>query len=215
VAWTSSGDGIVVVGAGVSMWIREQSSWQLAWSSTRQVPQFLVSTTRFSQGPVATGAVVAPTDRRMPVLVFLNDSKRGLEQAELAHPQPVCMIQWRPWSLCASDQSDARRETLMTCCLDGTARLWSEDEVVRSKKQNGLQKFSVITVIEMNNTLNGVLGVDITVRWSMEGGSIVSRDDEGKFELFSDDSREGQVGKCEWLVSVGPGPCYLLGSPLP
>ncbi|TVU34091.1 hypothetical protein EJB05_15917, partial [Eragrostis curvula] len=214
VAWTGSGDSIVVVGAGVSMWTRAQSSWQLAWRSTPQVPQSLVSTTRFSQGPVATVAAISPTERSVPVLVFLNDSKRGLEQAELAHPQPVCLIQWRPWSLSVSDQSEARREILMTCCLDGTVRLWCEDEVVRSKRQHSLQiPFSVITVIEMNNTLNGVLGVDISVRWSMETGSVMSRDDEGKFELFSGDSRERKVGKCEWLVSVGPGPfvtCWAL-----
>lgn len=207
VAWTGSGDGVLVIGAGVSMWTREQSSWQLAWTYTPQVPQSLVSTTRFSQGLVATGAELAPTERNVPVLVFLNDSKRGLEQAELAHPQPVCTIQWRPWSLCASDQSDVRREILMTCCLDGTVRLWCEDEVVRSKNQRGLQRFSVIAVIEVNNTLNGVLGIDITMRWSMESGSIVSKDDEGKFELFSDDPGEGQIGRCEWLVSAGPGPC--------
>lgn len=208
VAWTVSGDGIVAVGAGVSMWARAQSSWQIVWRSTPNVPQSLVSTTRFMQGPVATVAAIAPGERSVPVLVFLNDAKRGLEQAELVHPQPVCMIQWRPCSLSVSDRSEFRREILMTCCLDGTVRLWSEDELVKSKKQRGLQiSFSVIAVIEVNNTLNGVLGVDITVRWSMESGSVVSRDEEGQFELFSGDSRESQVGKCEWLVSVGPGSC--------
>jgi len=206
-AWTGVGDGIVAVGAGVSMWGRVQSSWQLAWRSIPKVPQSLVSSTRFVQGPVATVAAVVLAECSMPVLVFLNDAKRGLEQAELVHPQPVCMIQWRPWSLCVSDQSEIRREVLMTCCLDGTVRLWSEDELVKSKKRRGLQiSFSVIAVIEVNNTLNGDLGVDITVRWSMESGSVVSRDEEGKIELFSGDSRESQVGKCEWLVSVGPGP---------
>ncbi|CAL4956245.1 unnamed protein product [Urochloa decumbens] len=190
------------------MWTRAQSSWQLAWRSIPKVPQSLVSTTRFVQGPVATVAAVALAECSVPVIVFLNDAKRGLEQAELVHPQPVCMIQWRPWSLFVSERSEVRREILMTCCLDGTVRLWSEDESVKSKKQRGLQiSFSVIAVIELNNTLNGVLGVDITVRWSMESGSVVSRDEEGKFELFSGGSRESQVGKCEWLVSVGPGPC--------
>ncbi|CAL4963239.1 unnamed protein product [Urochloa decumbens] len=208
VAWTGAGDGIVAVGAGVSMWTRAQSSWQLAWRSIPKVPQSLVSTTQFVQGPVATVAAVAPAECSVPVLVFLNDAKRGLEQAELVHPQPVCMIQWRPWSLFVSERSEVRREILMTCCLDGTVRLWSEDESVKSKKQRGLQiSFSIIAVIEVSNTLNGVLGVDITVRWSMESGSAVSRDEEGKFELFSGGSKESQVGKCEWLVSVGPGPC--------
>ncbi|KAJ1283904.1 hypothetical protein BS78_03G163200 [Paspalum vaginatum] len=208
VAWTGSGDGIVAVGSGVSMWARLQSSWQLAWRFMPQVPQSLVSTTCFMQGPVATVAAVAQVEGSVPVLVFLNDAKRGLEQAELGHPQPVCMIQWRPLSLYACDQSEVRREILMTCCFDGTVRLWSEDEVVKSKKQHGLQiSFSVIAVIEVNNTLNGILGVDITMRWSMESGSVVSRDEEGTFKLFSDNSRESQVGKCEWLVSVGPGPC--------
>ncbi|XP_062213038.1 uncharacterized protein LOC133913785 [Phragmites australis] len=206
VAWT--GSGIVAVGAGVSMWVRAQSSWKLSWRFTPQVPQSLVSTTRFTQGPVATVAADTLAEGSVPVLVFLNDAKRGLEQAELVHPQPVCMIQWRPWSLCVSCRSEVSREILMTCCLDGTVRLWSEDDVARSKKQRGLQTpFSVIAVIEVNNILNGVLGVDITVRWSMETGSVMSRDEEGRFELFSDDSRENRPGKCEWLASVGPGPC--------
>jgi hypothetical protein len=153
-------------------------------------------------------AALAPAEGSVPVLVFLNDARRGLEQAELVHPQPVCMIQWRPCSLYAHDRSEIRREILMTCCLDGTVRLWSEDEVARSKKQRGLQiSFSVIAVMEVNNTLNGILGVDISVRWSMESGSVVSRDEQGRFKLFSGDLRESQVGKCEWLVSVGPGPC--------
>ncbi|OEL19860.1 DmX-like protein 1 [Dichanthelium oligosanthes] len=208
VAWTGSGDGIVAVGSGVSIWARAHSSWQLAWRSMPKVPQSLVSTTQFMQGPVATVEAVALAESSVPVLVFLNDAKRGLEQAELVHPQPVCMIQWRPWLLCVSDRSEVRRKVLMTCCLDGTVRLWSEDELVKSKKQRGLQiSFSIIAVIEVNNTLNGVLGVDITVRWSMESGSVVLRDEGGKFELFSGDSRESQVGKCEWLVSVGPGSC--------
>nr|CAB3473281.1 unnamed protein product [Digitaria exilis] len=197
VAWTVSGDGIVAVGDGVSMWARAESSWQIAWRSMPNVPQSLVSTTRFMQGPVATAAVIAPAEHSVPVLVFRNDAKRGLEQAELVHPQPVCMIQWRPCSLSVSDRSEFRREILMTCCLDGTVRLWSEDELVKSKKQRSLQiSFNAIAVIEVNNTLNGVLGVDITVRWSMESGSVVSRDEEGHFELFSGDLRESQVG--EW-----------------
>lgn len=207
-AWTGSGDGIVAVGSGVSMWARSQSSWKLAWRFTPQVPQSLVSTTRLVQGLVATVAAVAPVEGSMPVLVFLNVAKRGLEQAELVHPQPVCMIQWRPWSLYSCDQSEIRREILMTCCFDGTVRLWSEDEEVRLKQQHVSRiSFSVIAVIEVNSTLNGVLGVDISVRWSMESGSVVSRDEEGNFKLFSGNSRESQVGKCEWLVSVGPGPC--------
>lgn len=190
------------------MWTRLESSWQLTWRSTPQVPQALVSTTCSVQGPVATGAALAPADGSVPVLVFLNDARRGLEQAELVHPQPVCMIQWRPCSLYVHDRSEIRREILMTCCFDGTVRLWSEDEVARSKKQRGLQiSFSVIAVMEVNNTLNGVLGVDISVRWSMESGSVVSRDEKGRFKLFSGDLRESQVGKCEWLVSLGPGPC--------
>lgn len=190
------------------MWARLESSWQLAWRSTPQVPQALVSTTCSMQGPVATVAALAPAEGSVPVLVFLNDARRGLEQAELVHPQPVCMIQWRSCSLYPHDLSEIRREILMTCCFDGTVRLWSKDEVSRSKKQRGLLiSFSVIAVIEVNNTLNGVLGVDIIVRWSMESGSVVSRDEQGRFKLFSGDLRESQVGKCEWLVSLGPGPC--------
>uniref|UniRef100_A0ACD5VM29 Uncharacterized protein n=1 Tax=Avena sativa TaxID=4498 RepID=A0ACD5VM29_AVESA len=208
VAWTGSGDGIVVVGGGVSMWAKAQSSWQLAWRSMSQVPQSLVSATYFIHGPVVAASAAAPSEGNVPVLVFLNDAKVRLETAELPHPQPVSMIQWRPLTICVDGQSEIRREILMTCCLDGTARLWTEAEVIRSKKQPAPRRsFSVVAVIELNNVLNGVLGVDITVRWVVETGSVVSREDEGKFKLFSPDPRHTQVGKCEWLVSVGPGHC--------
>ncbi|KAG8051653.1 hypothetical protein GUJ93_ZPchr0001g33135 [Zizania palustris] len=204
VTWTCSGDGILLVGEGVAMWSRAQSSWQLTWKCSPQVPQSLASATHFVQGPAAA----APSDCSGPVLVFMNDAKMGVQKAELVHPKPVSIIQWRPRSLCISDQSEVRREILMTCCLDGALRLWSEDQVTRSRKQRGLQRsFSVIAVIEMNNTLNGVLGVDISVRWAVETGGVISRDEEGNFTLFSDDPGQNQVGKCEWLVSAGPGAC--------
>uniref|UniRef100_A0A0D9V1Y5 Uncharacterized protein n=1 Tax=Leersia perrieri TaxID=77586 RepID=A0A0D9V1Y5_9ORYZ len=151
VAWTGSGDGILLVGDGVAMWARTESSLQLTWRFSPQVAQSLASATHFLQGPVATAvAAAAPYAEGSvpPVLVFMNDSKAGLEKAELAHPKPVSMIQWRPRSLFVSDQSEVRREVLMTCCLDGTLRLWSEDEVPKSKKQRALQRsFSVIAAI--------------------------------------------------------------------
>ncbi|XP_048563439.1 uncharacterized protein LOC125543966 isoform X2 [Triticum urartu] len=208
IAWTGSGDGIVVVGGGVAMWARVQSSWQLAWRSTPQVPQSLVSATHFVHAPVVAASAAAPVEGNVPVLVFLNDAKLGLETAELLHPQPVSMIQWRPLTLSVGDPSEVRREILMTCCLDGTARLWTGAEVTRSKKQpTSRRSFSVIAVIELDNILNGVLGVDISVRWAVETGSVVSRDEEAKFKLFSGHSWQNKVGKCEWLVSVGPGRC--------
>ncbi|VAH76465.1 unnamed protein product [Triticum turgidum subsp. durum] len=118
------------------------------------------------------------------------------------------MIQWRPLTLSVSDPSEVRREILMTCCLDGTARLWTGAEVTRSKKQaTSRRSFSVIAVIELDNILNGVLGVDISVRWAVETGSVVSRDEEAKFKLFTGHYWQNKVGKCEWLVSVGPGRC--------
>uniref|UniRef100_A0A0E0JK06 RAVE complex protein Rav1 C-terminal domain-containing protein n=1 Tax=Oryza punctata TaxID=4537 RepID=A0A0E0JK06_ORYPU len=197
VAWTGSGDGILLVGEGVAMWARTESSWKLTWRFSPQVAQSLASATHFLQGPVATAAAAPSSEGSVPpVMVFVNDAKVGVEKAELVHPKPVSMIQWRPRSLCVSDQSELRREILMTCCLDGTLRLWSEDEVAKSKKHRVLQRsFSVIAVIEMSNTLNGVLGVDITVRWAIETGSVVSRDEEG-------DPGHNQVGKCEWLADV-------------
>ncbi|XP_047057254.1 uncharacterized protein LOC124663619 [Lolium rigidum] len=208
VAWTGSGDGIVLAGEGVSMWAKTQSSWQLAWRSMPQVPQSLVSATYFIHGPVVAASAAAPSEGNVPVLVFLNGAKLGLDTAELPHPQPVSMIQWRPLAICADDRSEVRREILMTCCLDGTARLWTEDEVTRSKKHRALPRsFSVIAVIELNNVLNGVLGVDLTVRWVVETGRSVSQEDQGKFNLFSGDPSESKVGKCEWLVSIGPGQC--------
>ncbi|CAM0881371.1 unnamed protein product [Alopecurus aequalis] len=209
VAWTGSGDGIVVIGEGVSMWAKAQSSWQLAWRSMPQVPQSLVSATYFIHGPVVAASASAPSEGNVPVLVFLNDAKLGLEIAELPHPQPVSMIQWRPLTICVDDRSEVRREMLMTCCLDGAARLWAEAEVTRSKKQRAQlrRSFSVVAVIELNNVLNGVLGVDITVRWALETGRFISRNDEGKFKLFSGEPWQSKVGRCEWLVSVGPGNC--------
>ncbi|XP_015699102.1 uncharacterized protein LOC102707069 [Oryza brachyantha] len=210
VAWTGSGDGILLVGEGVAMWARTESSWQLTWRWSPQAAQSLASATHFLQGPVATAAAAPSADvdgSLPPVLVFMNDAKVGLEKAELVHPKPVSMIQWRPRSMCVSDQSEVRREILMTCCSDGTLRLWSEDELPKSKKQQRIlqRSFSVIAVIEMSNTLNGVLGVDINVRWAVETGGVVSRDEQGNFTLFSGDPGENQVGKCEWLVSAGPG----------
>ncbi|KAM3330686.1 hypothetical protein ACQJBY_027066 [Aegilops geniculata] len=208
IAWTGSGDGIVVVGGGVAMWARVQSSWQLAWRSTPQVPQSLVSATHFVHAPVVAASAAASVEGNVPVLVFLNDAKLGLETVELLHPQPVSMIQWRPLTLSVGDPSEVRREILMTCCLDGTARLWTGAEVTRSKKQpTSRRSFSIIAVIELDNILNGVLGVDISVRWAVETGSVVSRDEEAKFKLFSGHSWQNKVGRCEWLVSVGPGRC--------
>uniref|UniRef100_A0A0E0MXX2 RAVE complex protein Rav1 C-terminal domain-containing protein n=1 Tax=Oryza rufipogon TaxID=4529 RepID=A0A0E0MXX2_ORYRU len=204
VAWTGSGDGILLAGEGVAMWARAESSWKLAWRCSPQVAQSLASATHFLQGPVATAAATPSSEGGVPpVLVIVNDAKVGVEKVELAHPKPVSMIQWRPRSLFVSDQSEVRREILMTCCLDGTLRLWSEDEAAKSKKHRVLQRsFSVIAVIEMSNTLNGVLGVDITVKWAIETGSVVSRDEDDNFTLFSGDPGHNQVGKCEWLADV-------------
>lgn len=59
-------------------------------------------------------------------------------QAELRHPAPISMIQWRP-STGRSHSKDAKhlhRLVLLTSCLDGVVRLWSENDDGKVKKSS-------------------------------------------------------------------------------
>ncbi|KAL5716968.1 hypothetical protein ACHQM5_010067 [Ranunculus cassubicifolius] len=198
--WTSSGDGIVTVGVEVVLWTRkDDTSWELASKFTPNHPQNMVSATWSTQGPVATGGMYLDDidrDGNGCVLVCQMDDKgEFVRRSELRHPKPVLMIQWRP-----SSGADSHRDVLLTCCVDGTARLWVEIDTGRAK--NTKQCFHVIAVIEVNHSLNGILGVDTFVTWAteMSSSSSSTHGGRGKWE----GSASVMPGACEWLIGYGP-----------
>nr|CAD1824307.1 unnamed protein product [Ananas comosus var. bracteatus] len=229
VAWTGSGDGLIAAGSDVVLWVRKQKSWGLGWRSKARVPQSLVSATWFAEGPVATAARSAvrragadadeelclPGEECGQVLVYLSDDKSGLTEVHLCHPQAVSMIQWRPSARAESEAgvSHVWRDVLLTCCVDGTVRLWSENDNGRPRKlgraahsPKAMRKsFHVVAAIEINNILKGILGADTFVKWAIEFDGVISKDEGGRCTLSSARLERHPVGKCEWLISVGPG----------
>ncbi|XP_072962625.1 uncharacterized protein [Typha angustifolia] len=226
IEWTGSGDGLIVAGVDVVLWVRKETSWEMTWRSRAKVPQVLVSATWLAEGPVATGAhAVAHCNGTNPaaasslsgeeykhVFVYLSDEKSGLTKIQLCHPQPVSMIQWRPFARAQSekDASHVWRNVLLTCCLDGTVRLWSENEIGRSRKigkdahdqRNTRRSFNVIAVIEINKCSKGMLGKDIFVKWAIEFGGVISKGEGDRYDLWPSDFEQHQVGKCEWLIGI-------------
>ncbi|KAJ4957335.1 hypothetical protein NE237_014118 [Protea cynaroides] len=224
IKWTGSGDGIIAVGVDVAMWKRNSQTWEIVWKFKEELPQALVSTTWSIEGPAATAAYLGASSNEdsssLPygaskcVLVFQNDEKHGAVRAELHHPQPVSMIQWRPSirTLSKKDILHSEKDVLLTCCLDGTVRLWSEIDSGRAKKsgkdatdQKHIRRsFHVTAVIEINQLLNGTLGRDIFVTWAVELRGLINTD-EGAKQYFSSGKENNQPGKCEWLIGFGPG----------
>nr|KYP54633.1 DmX-like protein 2 [Cajanus cajan] len=104
------------------------------------------------------------------------------------------------------------RHVLLTCCLDGTARLWSEidnGKARRAGKDNNDQKnmgcsYCVVAVIEINQSFNGTLGSDIFVTWGTEIEGIFRNDEKTK-QVFPKVGLEHDVRNCDWLVGFGPG----------
>ncbi|CAA6665762.1 unnamed protein product [Spirodela intermedia] len=224
IEWTKSGDGLIVVGNGVVSWKKEDSSWKMSWKSQFSVAQTLVSTTWSTNDPVATVAhhsayscFTEKSERSPPsqeisqkVFVFFGEGGSQVVKVELYHTQPVSMIQWRPLS--KKDFTRSRRNVLLTCCLDGAVRLWSEIDSGRSQKcskdvsqqKSTRQSFHVIAVIEINHCLKGVIGQDIFVSWATEIWGTFSNS-EGSEQCFSSNyPQDDHVGRCDWLVSVGP-----------
>lgn len=205
------------------LWRKKEISWEIAWKFKPKVPQVLVSASWSATGPSATaswsklqvGDSSSPiNDASKYVLVFQCDEYSKCIQVELRHPSPVTMIQWRP-STGKPLNRDARqslRSVLLTCCVDGTVRLWSETDdgrIRRAGKDSCDQKaprlfFVVIAVLEVNQTLNGSLGSNVFVSWATEVEGIIAIGKEARHYSRVDDVLNDNTGKCEWLVGFGP-----------
>eukprot|EP00257_Ricinus_communis_P018591 XP_015577351.1 uncharacterized protein LOC8263496 [Ricinus communis] len=220
IKWTGSGDGIISGGIDVVLWRRRnRSSWEIAWKFKRDEPQNLVSATWSIEGPSAAANAYPSklhakrsSDESKSVLVCYGNSISEYEKCELCHPQPVSMVQWRPLTINQSrrDVKHSPRHMLLTCCLDGTARLWTEidnGKVKKLGKDNSDHKtrksFCVAAVIEINQVLSGSLGIDMVLNWATEHAGVY-RTGEGS-NISTERYGHDWVGKCDWLIGFGPG----------
>ncbi|PKA53341.1 hypothetical protein AXF42_Ash010071 [Apostasia shenzhenica] len=214
IEWTGSGDGLIAAGQDVSCYRRKAASWEIAWKWVANVPQVLLSATWSIEGPIATAACflmkVGEDGKSSPTLskedyrevsVCYHDGKSGIMKTQLCHPQPVSMISWRPLKT---------RNVLLTCCLDGTVRLWGEIDNVRSRKVSKesndhkmTRSFHVVSVIEIEQCLKGKLGINIFIDWAEDFGCEISKPLGECYSLFSSSTKH-DLAHCEWLVSVGP-----------
>lgn len=216
IEWTGSGDGIIVGGTDIVLWKRRNQSWEIAWKFTGDHVQDLVSSTWSFEGPFATATswntFSAECDEAgKSVLAYYSDGE-SYRKIELPHPQRISMIQWRPM---AAEQSaigvgKSLRNVLMTCCLDGAVRLWTEVDGGKTKKgmkdvHDHKKSFCVAAVIEINQVLDGFLGIDLFLFWGIRTGGIL-KTIEGTNQLFSTEKYDLEnVGNCEWLVGYSPG----------
>ncbi|XP_020701269.1 uncharacterized protein LOC110113162 [Dendrobium catenatum] len=225
IEWTGSGDGLIAAGMEVVFWRRKGSSWEMSWKSAADVPQAMVSATWSAEGPVATAACwltsveigaqnlpeLANVDCRL-VSVYHSDGKSEAIKIQLCHPQPVSLIRWRPSTLMklTKDALCSWKDVLLTCCLDGTVRLWSEIDNGKSRKVSKeidhkiRQPFQVVAVIEIEQCLNGTLGTTIFIDWAVDMASVISKSEGDCHSLSSASSKHDQIASCEWLISVGP-----------
>ncbi|KAL1142622.1 hypothetical protein V6Z11_A11G107600 [Gossypium hirsutum] len=219
VGWTASGDGLIAGGLEVVLWKRKSKSWEIAWKFKADQPQNMVSASWSIEGPSAAAfsskdlQIEGVNEASKSVLVFYSDGSSGFAKTVLGHPQPVSMLQWRPSSgkQLLRDGKHLRRHILLTCCLDGTIRLWSEIDTVRVKKAGSVydqkttrRSFCVAAVIEIDNALRGTLGADIFFTWAMEIGGMVKTTEETN-QYFFREEHKNEVGSCEWLIGFGPG----------
>ncbi|KAK1412198.1 hypothetical protein QVD17_33237 [Tagetes erecta] len=209
IKWTGSGDGLISVGVDIVCWRKKELSWETAWKFKPELPQSLVSTTSSIEGPFAT----APQNKN-PSSVLICHGKSKHIKAELHHHVPISMIQWRP--LVANQWKEKPKHplklVLLTCCADGTVRLWSEIDDGRVRKTGRAHNdqrpsgssFRVAATIEINQTLNGILGSDVFVRWATELDGIVNIGNEGSQYFPSEEYHHDKAGKCDWLICFGP-----------
>lgn len=223
IKWTGCGDGIIAGGIEVVLWRNNNRSWEIAWKLKAERPQTLVSAGWSIEGPLATAAY--PSELQIEgsmadaaskcVLVCCSSGNSDYVKSELRHPLPVSMIQWRPSTgrQLIKDAKHSPRDVLLTCCLDGTVRLWCEVDCGKVRKmgkdinnhETMRRSFCVVAVIEVNQALNGTLGMDLFVLWATEIGSFL-RTGDGVNQVFSTEGFEHEkTGRCEWLVGFGPG----------
>ncbi|PON42363.1 WD repeat containing protein [Parasponia andersonii] len=220
VKWTGSGDGIIAGGVEVVLWKRSNKFWEIAWKFKADRPQTLVSATWSVEGPSATAVYSSKLqtegsfngDTSRSVLVCHSDKKSGYAKVELSHPLPVSMIQWRPAMGRQSngDGKSSKRNVLLTCCLDGTVRLWCEVDNGRVRKIGKddhkfvKQSFCVAAVIEINQSINGNLGMDVFLTWAIEVEGMYEDGEGSKKFISSDGYGQDKAGNCEWIVGFGP-----------
>ncbi|KAF3439842.1 hypothetical protein FNV43_RR18120 [Rhamnella rubrinervis] len=223
IRWTDSGDGIIAGGLEVVLWKKANRSWEIAWKYQTDRPQTLVSATWSIEGPSATAAYpnklqtegLLTNEASRCVSVCQSDGKLGYSKVELHHPLPVLMIQWRGSRGRQSngDAKHSRRHVLLTCCLDGTVRLWTEIDSGRVRKigkdvndyKTTRRSFCVAAVIEINQALRGTLGLDVYVTWATEIGGMHETGEGAKKFFSSKDYEHDKTGSCEWIIGFGPG----------
>lgn len=225
ITWTASGDGIIAGGVEVLLWKnKSSSSWEPVWKFKEEKPQTLVSATWSLEGPSATAThtSVVPqplsqlSEADKSVMVFQRAGGSQYVRAELRHPHPVSFIQWRPSSSGPCVRRDAKHSAtnlLLTCCLDGTVRLWGETHIGKVRKhardvneQNHTRlSFCVTAVIEVNQVLNGTLGEDVFVAWATDIQYVLNPD-MGDNPVFPTKGYQiSMSGKCDWVIGFGPG----------
>ncbi|KAL4586165.1 hypothetical protein LXL04_010797 [Taraxacum kok-saghyz] len=210
IKWTGSGDGLISVGIDIILWKKNNLSWEISWKFTPEVPQTLISATSSIEGPFATSPLNKHTNNNTNTCVLIGQGKSKCIKSELHHHTPVSMIQWRPlvsnqWK---EKPKNALKLVLLTCCDDGTVRLWSEIDDGKARQTGKGNKdnssFRVAATIEINQTLNGILGSDVFVRWATELDGIVNIGKKDSQYFPSEEYHHGKSGKCDWLISFGP-----------
>ncbi|KAK2971720.1 hypothetical protein RJ640_004014 [Escallonia rubra] len=221
--WTFTGDGIISGGSEVVLWRKKPRSWEIAWKYKPEVPHVLVSATWSIEGPSATapssqlhaGSSSTINEASNCVLVcHRSDRESNYLNAELRHPLPVSMIQWRPSTekQPKSYERYSMRLVLLTCCLDGTIRLWSEIDDGRARKvgkdindqRMARLSFRVCAVVEINQEMNGSLGSDIFVRWATGIDGMGSFGEDKSQSSSPGHYQHDRAGRCEWLIAFGP-----------
>lgn len=223
VKWTGSGDGIIAGGIEVVLWRNNSKSWEIAWKFKAERPQSLISATWSVEGPLATA--IYPTELQIEgslvdaaskcVFVCQSKGKYDYGKSELRHPLPVTMIQWRPLTgrQLNRDGKHSARHVLLTCCWDGTVRLWCEIDNGRARKtgkdindhETTKRSFYVVSVVEINQVFNGTLGMNVYVLWATEAGDLFKTSDQVNQIFSAKGSEHEKAGRCEWLVGFGPG----------